>query len=390
MKKNHLKPYIEFFTDKWVIRAFLVILGIELILQFGLWSPLLKKNSFASNISRIIDHTTSQIPNWDPNAMILGTSIAFEGISLPQLNDTVKETGFEFQSLAVPGSELIVQDLVVEKHLPKFKKVKILFHVMDLGLPWNDRKELIQPTLVMLSEMGNFRSISKVYEYEYVVKPIDIITLLSKTVAYKHDIADFFKEPNERIKFWGRKYRTPNQNYWDYDNVHPERVSAYKVHDLSDCFENIKLNDASPIIPPDSSPRHREDLYKTCVMAKELPEDFRENETTKKYFKRLNMLYDRIRARDIKIVHVFAPIHESLHTPIHAKKMALWHEELKRLNGGVEPEIIDLQEIFVGKDSGYYTYDLIHLNESGKHFFTEAFSREILKRYPNGLSSISK
>jgi hypothetical protein len=390
MKKDYLKPYLEFIKDKWVLRAFFIILGIEFLLQLGVWSPLLKKNSFASNISRIMDHTTSQIPNWDPNAMILGTSIAFEGISLPQLNEEVKTTGLEFQSLAVPGSELIVQDLVVEKHLPKFKKVKILFHVMDLGLPWNDRKELIQPTLVMLSEMGNFRAISKIYEYDYEVKPINILTLLSKTVAYKHDLADFFKEPNERIKFWGRKVRSPNNNYWDYDNVHTERVSAYKVHDLSDCFENIRLDDQLPIIPPDSSPRHREDLYKTCVMAKELPEDFRENPTTKKYFYRLQKLYDRIKANDIKIVHVFAPIHESLHTPIHAKKMALWHDELTRLNHGEKPDIIDLQEIFVGKDSGYYTYDLIHLNESGKQFFTEAFAKEIMKKYPNGISSIQK
>ncbi|WCL47638.1 hypothetical protein [Leptospira sp. GIMC2001] len=365
--------YIRFFTDKRLLSSIVILVCFELCLQAGAYKTLLKKNSYAANVNRIASHAVNMKSELDPDILIVGTSVAFEGLSVRILNDKLKSTGLKVQSLAIPGSELIVQDQILRENLPKFPNVKIILHVMEAGMPWVDRNELILPTLAMLSEINHITSIKRSYEYEYMVNWQDWFYLIFKSIAYRRDFKDFLTEPQERIKFLGRDWREPNENPWDYENPHTESIAAYNIKSLEECMQKTGPENIDPI-PAGSTKMHKKMLYDTCALSYVTTSENVATERTGRYFRRLSKIYEAIDNKEIKIVHVFAPYSELIYHFGKERRMPLWKSELNRVmadtRGYPEAKIIDLESLLDGSENGKYCFDLIHLNRDGMEKFS--------------------
>ncbi|EOQ94899.1 hypothetical protein LEP1GSC195_0734 [Leptospira wolbachii serovar Codice str. CDC] len=376
---NLLKETISFLTDKKLVTAILFLLVLECLLQFGLYKPYLKKNSYASNINRVTEHVVSKRDMLDPDILIVGTSVAFEGISIRMLNDELKKTGWKTQSIAVRGSELVVQHRILEEYLDKFPNVKIILHVMEPGMPWVDRKYIVDPTLAMLSELGNFKAIPTVLNFEYNLAFSNYLYLIFKSVAYRKDLSDLVINFNERLKAISRKNKNPNLNPWDYENDHPESIDEYQLTSVDDCLNRLALH--LPLeIPKASNPDHRRMLFETCGIASVVPQDSNATEDTERYFRRLKKMYNFIGSRNIHIINVFAPYSDVIRKVNNEGRMKVWHDGLSEaLVSHQTLDEMDLQDS-LGDSNGKYCFDLIHLNEAGMKEFTKILAKNLEKK----------
>lgn len=376
---NLLKETISFLTDKKLVVAILFLLIFEILLQFGFYKPYLKKNSYASNINRVTEHVLSKRDVLDPDILIVGTSVAFEGISIRLLNEKLQKSGWKTQSIAVRGSELVVQHRILEDYLTKFPNVKIILHVMEPGMAWVDRKNIVEPTLAMLSELGNLKAISTVHEFEYDLEISNYLFLMFKSVAYRKDLSDLVINFNERLKSILRTNKSPNTNPWDYENDHPESIEEYKLTSVEDCLNRLALH--LPIeIPKVSNQDHRRMLVETCGVASVVPQDSNATEDTKRYFRRLQKMYNFIGSRNIHIINVFAPYSDVIRKVNNEGRMKVWKDGLtEALSPYQTLDEMDLQDS-LGISNGKYCFDLIHLNEAGMKEFTRILATELEKK----------
>ncbi|PKA28209.1 hypothetical protein CH381_02495 [Leptospira sp. mixed culture ATI2-C-A1] len=376
---NLLKETFHFLKDKKIITVFIFLLLFELILQLGFYKPFLKKNSYASNINRVTEHVVSKREVLNPDILIVGTSVAFEGISIRILNENLKKLGWKTQSIAVRGSELVVQHRILEEYLDQFPNVKIILHVMEPGMPWVDRNYVVDPTLAMLSELGNYKAIPTVLDFEYQLNFSNYLYLISKSVAYRKDMSDFVINFNERLKAISRKNKNPNENPWDYENDHPESIDEYNLTSVEDCMNRLALH--LPIeIPKGSNPDHRRMLFETCGIASIVPKDSDATEDTKRYFRRLTKMYDFIGNRKIHIINVFAPYSDVIRKVNNEGRMKVWKDGLSEaLQGHQTLDEMDLQDS-LGDKNGQFCFDLIHLNQQGMIEFSNILSKELEKK----------
>ncbi|PJZ44221.1 hypothetical protein [Leptospira brenneri] len=376
---NLLKETISFFTDKKVVVAILFLLTFEILLQLGFYKPYLKKNSYASNINRVTEHVVSKRDVLDPDILIVGTSVAFEGISVRILNEKLEKSGWKTQSIAVRGSELIVQHRILEEYLKEFPNVKIILHVMEPGMPWVDRKNIVEPTMAMLSELGNFKAISSAHEFEYDLDISSYLFLTFKSVAYRKDLSDFVINFNERLKSILRTNKNPNTNPWDYENDHPESIEEYQLTSVDDCLKRLALD--LPIeIPKASNPDHRRMLFETCGVASVVPQESHATEETKRYFRRLEKMYNFIGNKNIHIINVFAPYSDVIRKVNNEGRMKVWYDGLtESLASHQTLDSMDLQDS-LGATNGKYCFDLIHLNEAGMKEFTNVLAKDLEKK----------
>ena len=373
-----LKEYYKFFTDKRLLIVLSFFLAIEVLLQFGFWKPYLKKNSYAANVNRIVNHALAVKERYNPNVLILGTSVGFEGLSIPILQTNLRDKGFLIQQGSIPGSELIVQERVANTLIPKLENVKLVLHIMEPGLPWVDRTDLVPPTLSMLGELGNFYAIPLSKEREYELHFSDVTTLAFKSIAYRKDFQDLVLDLNERIKFWSRSRRNPNREVYDYDNPHEENISGYKLTTVTDCLKKTEPTNPNPI-PEGSDFRHRKMVYETCALANTLKFEEGSTENTKRYFRRLNAIYRYLEKHNIRVINVFAPYSDVIREYSSEKRMNLWKSELQKIVPKNELLVIDLQDMLHGEKNGEYVFDLIHLNKKGKEAFTQKLSEELIR-----------
>lgn len=380
-----MKEYIKFILDFRLLVVIIVLFLFEFCLQMGMYKPFLKKNSYAANVNRITKHALDSKDVLDPDILILGTSVAFEGLSVRILNEKLNSTGYKVQTLAIPGSELVVQHQVLKENILKFPNLIAIIHVMEPGMPWVDRDELILPTLAMLSEVNHFDAIRTIDEFEYKYNWQDISYLLFKSIAYRRDLNDFLSEPQERIKFMGREMRSPNLNPWDYDNKHTESISAYGINNLEECLKKVNPANNQPI-PFGSDKRHKKMLYDTCTLSMVTTLENNETPRTQRYFRRLSKMYGLIPKDKIKVIHVFAPYSEIISNFGRESRRPLWEKELnhvtKSILGYDKAEIINLENLLDGADNGKYCFDLIHLNQFGTEKFSNKLGEVLLKRFP--------
>ncbi|TGL62551.1 hypothetical protein [Leptospira jelokensis] len=376
---NLTKETLLFLQDKKIITVVLFLFVFETILQLGAYKSYLKKNSYASNINRVTEHVTSHKNELNPNILIVGTSVAFEGISVRILNEKLAPLGWKTQSIAIRGSELIVQHRILEEYLDEFPDVKIILHVMEPGMPWVDRKNAVEPTLAMLSELGNFKAIPSLHEFEYELDVSNYLFLLFKSIAYRKDMSDLIINFNERIKSISRTSKNPNLNPWDYENDHPESIDEYNLTSVDDCLNRLALH--LPIdIPKGSNQDHRRMLYETCNVAAVVPKDTGKTESTERYFRRLTKMYEFIGKRKIHIYNIFAPYSDVIRKTNDENRMKVWYDGLTNaLKANQSLDAIDLQDS-LGEKNGEYCFDLIHLNEKGMIQFSNVLAKELEKK----------
>lgn len=374
-----MKEYIKFIIDKKVLTAFGFLFILEIAFQVGVYKPFLKKNSYASNINRVTEHVVSKKDELNPDILILGTSVAFEGISVRILNQELKNSGWKVQSIAVRGSEIIVQHRILESYLHEFPNVKYVIHVLEPGMAWVDRKELVTPTLSMLSELGNLEVLPMLKEFEYDVTFSDYSFLILKSIAYRKDLADLFTNFNERLKAISRKSKNPNTNVWDYENDHPESMESYHIEDLDDCLK--RMAEHFPLqIPTNSDKDHRRMIFETCVIANNVPKVAEKTENTERYFRRLKRMYSILGENKIHIINVFAPYSDVIRKLNNEQRMNVWKNGLeKSLEPYQELDQLDLQDS-LGENNAKYSFDLIHLNQAGMETFSRILAKELEKK----------
>ncbi|EMY03860.1 hypothetical protein LEP1GSC029_0297 [Leptospira interrogans str. 2002000626] len=307
-----MKEYIAFIKDSKFWIPVLILVGLEIVMQFGCYRPFLKKNSYAANVSRITDHVLEKQKEFDPDVLVVGTSVAYQGLSIPILNQELSSLGKKVQSIAIPGTELIVQDLAILKTLPHFKNVKTVIHVFEITTPWVGQKILNLPTLAMISEFNRLEVYPRIYDFGYQVNVNDLIYITLKSIAYRRDVQDLILSPSKRIKDIGKRFKIENPNPWDYENSYLERISMYPIQDISDCIEKTNPANGQPI-PKGSDRFHKKAIFDTCIIANHIVTHAEEDKVTKQYFDRLKILHDEIRrigkenGQDIQIIGVVAP-----------------------------------------------------------------------------------
>ncbi|MBK7055908.1 MAG: SGNH/GDSL hydrolase family protein [Leptospiraceae bacterium] len=304
----------------------------------------------------------------DPDILIVGTSLAYEGLSLRTLNETLKPLNLKAQTIAIPGAELIVQGLALEKVLSKFKRVKYIIHVNEIEMPWTLGIVFSQATLSMASELDRKRAIERFYEDEYKIGFEELSYIILRLWAYRKDIGEFILNPEKRIKDIGKSRKAFKENLYSYENIYTESLSLYKFKDLKEC---LKITKDNTNIALDSNPFHREAIFKTCKLAGESVLTLEENESTKLYRRRLDNFYKILKKRNIKVINVFPPISEYLGNFQYGARVLFWKEKYKDVLG---EKIIDLTLAIPKENNETYFYDIVHVNKKGMTVFTEKLS----------------
>lgn len=377
-----MTEFNKFYKDKRFYIPILIVIGFELIFQLCVvfYKPFLKKKSYAANINQIIGHIVDKKTEHDPDILIMGTSVAYQGLSLPVLQDKIKDTGYKIQSVAIPGSELIVQSLAVEKVLKEFQNVKLVIYVGEITMPWVSKTDLTPPTLAMINEFDKKDSFPKIIDFDYdagkglgfLLHYEDWAYLFFKSIAYRRDLSDFIIDPAKRFKYLARKKANPNLNFYEYDNDRQEKMSDYNIKGIDDCLQKTNFEINKDPIPPNSNFDHKKAIFDTCWVGKFSTATQTRTVESNLYFKRLSYIYSHIRSKNIKIINIFAPYSTSVENQLGgAGRVQVWKEELEKLNPP-NPILVDFRNVFDGKNSDDYCYDVIHLNRNGAILFSEA------------------
>lgn len=374
-----MKEYIKVLLDRKFYIPLLVLIFLEIALQGGCYSPFLKPKSYAANVDRITDYALDHVEQLDPTYLILGTSVAYQGLSVKSLNQAVQPYGESVQSVAVPGSELFVQDLIALKTLPHFRKVHTIIHIFEINLPWVQQDKLSLPTLAMVSELNRIKALQKLEPYEYEYDYSDLAYISVRSIAYRRDFRDFALGPLERIKKLGRKFRKDDSSPFVYENTHYRAISMYAPKDLEECMQKTAPTNADPI--PEGSDRfHKQALFDTCQLSTQLSESHEITEPLKKYFRRLKILHQDLYDLGVeRIIYVFAPYSELIEHLGGNERMAVWDSQLRANFPEKEHNVWDYRRILDGKANGDYFYDLIHLNHTGMEEFTKSVAQDLVR-----------
>jgi hypothetical protein len=380
-----MKEWLKFFTDKRFLIPVIFVICFELLLQSGIYTPFLRKNSYAANVNRIINHVVDMKKVHDPDIIVLGTSVAYQGLSMRILQDRLNAKGLKIQSIAIPGSELIVQELVTQKVLKEFKNVKLLIYVAEVTMPWVSQRGFYLPTLAMIGEFSKIDFLPMLIEYEYTYKYDDIAYLLFKSIAYRRDLKDFITDPGKRLKHISKASNNPNLKFYDFENEYYEKISSYQITSMDDCIAKTKNWGNPPY--PESSPEHKKAVFETCDLALVTQKYLLPTKQTKTadtpetelYFRRLQKVFSHYQNQNIKILTIFAPYSHIIKEIGGNEKMDVWNRKLAEVLKTENPPMADFQNIFTGKDSNAYCYDTIHLNHQGMELFSESLAEYLDK-----------
>lgn len=366
--------YWKFFKDPAIIIAILMIAFMETSMQLGCYKPFIKRNSFASNVNRITDHALDRQKDWDPDVLILGTSMAYEGLSPEILNIRLKAHGLKIQSIAIPGAELVVQALALEKVLREFQNVKYIIHVNEAEMPWVDFETLSPGTRAMVSEFDRRKVYFLLNDFDYKVSFSDWLSIMVRLINYRKDIGDWILNPLQRLKYFGRE-RKEKANYGisSYENRYEKSLALYSFSNLEEC---IGVTGAFSPIVEGSNAMHRDSIFSTCLVAKEKKLESGTTESTIRYKKRLSQLYQLIGEKDIHVVHVFPPLPYYLDFVNYPERIAYWKENYSDL---LSEDIVDFHDLFSREEGTKYFYDLVHLNRKGNEEFSYRLADELDK-----------
>ncbi|MDX1957076.1 MAG: hypothetical protein SFU98_00790 [Leptospiraceae bacterium] len=366
-----MSEFGKFFKDKSIIASVLIILFAEFFLQLGCYRPFLKKNSFAYNIRKIVFLPIANKEKLNPEILLMGSSLAYEGISARLLNEELLKSKYKVQNVSISGSELITQSLALEEILKKLDKTKILIHFADIQTAWLDRKVLNEATLAMISELDRMKAYEKIQkdQYEYTWK--DISFLILKLVSYKKDFADFFLNPANRFREIVKNFQKESNSAYTYENTYKEAFTVYNFSDLKTCIDATL---PSKPIAKGSDEYHKDAVFRTCLLADTVKVPFGETKETNAFKLRLKNFYDEIEKKGIKIILVYPPVPNILEKEKYKQRIEFWNSYYSNI---LPKTKIDLSNIIPEENNGDYYYDMAHLNAKGMRLFTEGLAKEL-------------
>lgn len=344
---------------------------MEISLQFGCYKPFLKRSSYAALVNTVTDHALIQKNKPEPQILIIGTSLAYEGISMRILNERLSPLKMRAESIAIPGAELIIQRLALEKILNKYKNIKYIIQLNEIQMAWVRNETMPHATLAMVSEFDRLKAIKLLREQSYELGIDDLSYIFIKFISYRNDIGEFILNPAGRIKDIGKK-RKEFENEYLYENKYEESLTLYPFKDIKECLKVTAPNSA---ISTGSNKRHQEAIFKTCILANDTNLPFEETEATRLYHKKLSNLYQLAKDNNIKIINVFPPLPVYLNAWGYQRRIQFWKEHYHDLLG----EIVDYSNLVPEEDNSSYYYDILHLNRKGMEFFTEKLSTKLMQ-----------
>ena len=372
-----MKELIKYLKDVrfWGPAGFLI--GFELFLQSGLYRNLMQPRSYADNVQRIVDVAAQS--NLKPRMLILGTSVAYQGINVRQLNEILADPSLQTQSGACEGAQLETQHLIykaLEKQMPD---LKIVIHINEATFPWTARTSLDQPNRSMVAQFPRRMAFSLLRDYGFQLTVQDWTYFIFRSLTYQKDLRDFVVDPLDRFKGIGRRMREGHVDYV-YENPEEFKLSAYHAKNLKECVDisskGIPEFDVTGKKITDQ--HHQIAVLRTCAVGMVDPIDHPGAEQWGRlYFRRLKMMYDEMYARGLTVITVFPPYADLIQDLNQDSRVTIWREELKKLHGNRPYGLIDMRHSLDGPNNGDFYYDTIHLNRFGAARFTEELAKRL-------------
>ena len=373
MPVNELKKYL--LDIRFILPAAFLLL-FELFLQSGLYRNFLRPKSYAANVNNII--RTVKNSRIKPNILILGTSVAYQGINLPLLNSLLEKEGLRVQSGATEGAVLINQHLIFRNLIQEMPDVKLLLHFSEISYPWTSRYLLDVSNRSMAAQFPRKETLELLSRYEYDLSPSDYSYFTVRSITYQSDLRDFVSSPLYRIKLLSRE----NKEHKDfpYENNYTYSMAVIQAKDLNDCINNFpvglpQINEKGERI---TDRMHMEAMLRTCNLAKRDPMNIRGAPQWKNlFFKRLKIFIDDVQSRNIKVITVLPPYSQLIQDSNEKLRLSVWEEELKKIHNGRESSYIDLRHSLDGNDNSSLYYDTIHLNREGSIRLTKKLAEQL-------------
>lgn len=353
-----------------------IIVLLELFLRSGLYEPLLKPESFAYNATRI--RRVVKGSSLHPNVLILGTSVAYQGILTPELNRSASADGFVFQNAATQGAMIETQHAVFRDVAPALKDLRWIVHVAEVNFPWQTRYELEPANRTMLAQFPLSDTLALMRRDRVDLSSRDYAFFYLRTLTFQGDLRDFVLNPPRRFKAIARQEKVTLPDYV-YLNRNRYAVSAYG-HSAEECAKNARdgippKNEAGEQITDEP---HRTAVLDTCRMAGDDHMKKPGGTAWKSvFFHRLREMHRDARQSGLRVVTVFAPYSDLVPYTREEARLDIWKQELNS-DGDYFPEILDLRHALDGPDNLDLFYDTIHLNRPGAERFTAEFQKVVV------------
>lgn len=374
-----MNPLLAFLKDIRFLVPVSVFILFEVLMQLGIYRPLLRPKTYAENVNRIVE-TVTESPV-QPDVLILGTSVAYQGVNLPELNELLKEHHVVVQSGATEGAKLITQHMLFRTLQPKLPGLKLVLHFVETSYPYTARNGLDGANRSMVAQFDRFDTFDIMNKYQYRLTINDYNYFLVRSITYQQDLRDFALDPLYRLKQLSRKFSAPKEEY-SYVNTYTYKISSYSDVSLEDCKANalkgIPEQDENGTEITDK--HHRKAAYQTCELGHYDPSTHPgQDQWSDLFFQRLALFYHDIRSRNLKVILVFPPYSNLIHDLNAGEKMKRFKEKLAESQPGESFPILDLRNVLDGPHNGDYYYDTIHLNGPGSRKFTKFVAEELIR-----------
>lgn len=398
-----MRQIIAYLRDSriWIPIAFL--LGFELLMQTGLYGRyLLKRHSYAENVRRIVRVVESSPVQ--ANALILGTSVPYQGILMPRLNEQLDKSGLIVQSAACEGAMIEVQYMLYRELSEDLPNLKTVIFVADTALAWKMRYRQEESNRSMMAQFSRLDSLSLLHELDYRLSFDDYTYFFIRTITYQKDMRDLILHFSDRYKDLLKKWRT-DEGIYPYVNMEKFSLEAFHPDDLQSCIANSQREpvDASgrPLENKDgdffdengnavTNAHHANAVFQTCFMAsREMQFAAYEGKRQWRdlYFQRLDRLFREIQANGQRIIIIYPPYSEMVGDLNGEHRKNIWHEQVQNSCAPGMCFEIDTRHALDGPANNTYYYDILHLNRAGAKIWTDILAPRLSKLAPAVVSS---
>jgi len=369
-----MKKFLFIIKDPRLSVPLAFLFCFELLMQTGLYKEIMQPRSYADNVNRIL-RLAGQ--GRDPNALILGTSVAYQGIQVPLLNDLLGKDGIVVESGACEGAKLETQHLLMRALLARMPHVKTIIHVVEASHPSTAREHQDHANRSMVAQFPRFETIHVLKSHHLILENSDYLYFFIRTLTYQKDLRDLVLDPLDRIKGIGRKWREPAGGYI-YENKYEYKLSAYPAKNAHECLDAVARADIEKMGKSVTDKHHREAVRRTCDLVVSDPLNGPGHaQWTALFFERLKVEYKDITDRGIKIIVVFSPYAQIIEDLNAEYRIQVWHDGLANAAAPENYRTVDLRHSLDGPNNGDYYYDTIHLNRQGAEKFTQVIAEKV-------------
>lgn len=371
-----MSDLVKFLRDPRFFAPFAIVLAFEVFLQSGLYARLLEPNSYAANVRHIM--RTTEASEVRPNVLILGTSVAYQGVNLPYLNELVKDTGLVVQSAACQGCMVETQYALYRTLGPELPGVRAVLHFGETALAWKARHKLDTANRSMLAQFPRRTTFDILQRLQFDLEPWDYVYYNVRSATYQADLRDFTLAPLTRIKVLTRFERKRRFDY-PYVNEYDYSMAVFGAKDLDDCAKKASAPHPELIAQNLTDRHHQNAVFQTCEIARweaQVPE-LGGVQWNALFFSRLDQFYDEVYGDQRMVITAFPPYSDLVLHLNEDRRKAVWERELAKIHGERPYRLIDMRRSLDGPLNQTYYYDLLHLNEAGARAWTEQIAKEL-------------